>query len=626
MAKELEPPSKKQGDAGKRKHTPAPPEAAAAKPHGALVPGLDLHRKVGNRAFGQMLQGPAQSKEAPEPGPSSAGQAPNIVRAALRSPGQPLDPATRAFMEPRFGQEFNRVRVHTDAQAAESAKALDADAYTVGQEIVFASGRYVPHSVPGKSLLAHELAHVAQQANAAQTGGQAVSDPGDEFEAAADKTARAVLGGSHAVVTKGGSPPAIQRQAANQPKPNLSLVQKNHYDIGMVSQDDAQKEIEKFLERALEEQTRSKHGTHAVEGGPTLHITEPIRNALIKLFPPSRDITGTVEGSLGQFPDRRPSIGNVLKVFSPGTDMARTGEGLLKTDRFADGTPKAIAERLAKLLPEKIPESHLKDLQKAEIGEPGPSTLGKKVVAEVAKVGSRSRPDVEAMQPPPSQWEKPGNQINKPTTIPVFEEHALAASKVVVPPAVKAMTDKFKKGSPRKVSSEEMNACVLPETPPGVTDELVDKLAESEDLWPPSAKGRLGTAEYEYETAPTIDDSRIETVKKIKEWFLKQKKHKKKKVSAKTRESVEKDYNDGPQIANVLVCKLAVAQAENATSVNLHLKESYNTVRDEKDREAIYMALERIARGAQGLLPPHATPVKTLNIYFGNQFVRKIGL
>lgn len=87
---------------------------------------------------------------------------PPIVHEVLRSPGQPLDSATRAFMEPRFGHEFSRVRVHTDSQAAESAMAVNAVGYALGQDVVFGSGQYAPHTVSGKALLAHELAHVVQ--------------------------------------------------------------------------------------------------------------------------------------------------------------------------------------------------------------------------------------------------------------------------------------------------------------------------------------------------------------------------------------------------------------------------------------------------------------------------------
>jgi hypothetical protein len=96
---------------------------------------------------------------------------PPIVYEVLRSPGQPLDAATRAFFEPRFGFDFSRVRVHSDAQAAESARAINALAYTVGPDVVFGAGQYAPGMSGSRKLLAHELTHVVQQgAGKVQTG------------------------------------------------------------------------------------------------------------------------------------------------------------------------------------------------------------------------------------------------------------------------------------------------------------------------------------------------------------------------------------------------------------------------------------------------------------------------
>lgn len=89
--------------------------------------------------------------------------APPIVHEVLNSPGQPLDAQTRAFFEPRFGQDFTRVRVHTDAKAAESARAVAANAYAVGGHIAFEEGQFQPRTARGCELMAHELAHVVQQ-------------------------------------------------------------------------------------------------------------------------------------------------------------------------------------------------------------------------------------------------------------------------------------------------------------------------------------------------------------------------------------------------------------------------------------------------------------------------------
>ena len=89
--------------------------------------------------------------------------APSIVDQALSSPGQPIETATRAYFESRFGRSLSEVRVHTDVGAARSARAVNALAYTAGRDIVFGSDQYAPRSETGRRLLAHELTHVLQQ-------------------------------------------------------------------------------------------------------------------------------------------------------------------------------------------------------------------------------------------------------------------------------------------------------------------------------------------------------------------------------------------------------------------------------------------------------------------------------
>jgi len=84
------------------------------------------------------------------------------LRAVLAGPGRPMDAPLRGFMETRFGHDFSGVRLHTDAQAAASAKAVGALAYTVGRDIVFDSAGYAPHTPQGLQLVAHELTHVMQ--------------------------------------------------------------------------------------------------------------------------------------------------------------------------------------------------------------------------------------------------------------------------------------------------------------------------------------------------------------------------------------------------------------------------------------------------------------------------------
>ncbi len=132
--------------------------------------------------------------------PTGAGtglaEAPPIVNEVLRSPGRPLDAATRSFMEPRFGHDFSHVRVHTDAAAGRSASDVNALAYAVGHNIVFGPGRFAPQTQEGRRLLAHELAHVAQQRGldaAINHDATSVGTNRDSVEHAADSAAAALL-------------------------------------------------------------------------------------------------------------------------------------------------------------------------------------------------------------------------------------------------------------------------------------------------------------------------------------------------------------------------------------------------------------------------------------------------
>jgi proteasome lid subunit RPN8/RPN11 len=93
--------------------------------------------------------------------------------ARQREASRPLDASTRTLMEARFGHDFGRVRVHTGPEAATSARSLGATAYTVGRDVLFGAGRYAPHTDPGRSLVAHELAHVIQQERGGPTSGGA---------------------------------------------------------------------------------------------------------------------------------------------------------------------------------------------------------------------------------------------------------------------------------------------------------------------------------------------------------------------------------------------------------------------------------------------------------------------
>ena len=119
---------------------------------------------------------------------------PPIVHEVLRSPGQLLDAQTRAFMEPRFGHDFSGVRVHTDAKAAESARAVNALAYTVGRDVVFGAGQYALGTSAGRKLVAHELTHTLQQGSVTSQpiNTLAITEPSDATEYEAETVSRSV--------------------------------------------------------------------------------------------------------------------------------------------------------------------------------------------------------------------------------------------------------------------------------------------------------------------------------------------------------------------------------------------------------------------------------------------------
>ncbi|WP_412542446.1 DUF4157 domain-containing protein [Longispora sp. K20-0274] len=177
--------------------------AAAGRPD-VLGPAglLGLQRVAGNAAVGDMVD------ESPVHGVVNSGG------------GTGLDPDTRGDMESRFGHDFGDVRVHTDGAAHESAAAVNAQAYTVGSNIVFQRGMYDPGSSQGRHMLAHELTHVVQQRSGPVDGtdaggGVRVSDPGDRFEREAVATADRVMSGPAPARASAAAGESVQRHAGD---------------------------------------------------------------------------------------------------------------------------------------------------------------------------------------------------------------------------------------------------------------------------------------------------------------------------------------------------------------------------------------------------------------------------
>jgi hypothetical protein len=159
----------------------------------------------------------AESKERPASGRRLEGSlAPRSVKETLQSSEQPLEPGVRSQMEGRFGMDFSRVRVHTGASAAQSAAEINARAYTVGAHIAFGAGQYRPGSAQGRELIAHELAHTAQQAGKAiGLDHLRIGPAGGALEA----QAQAASGGTALSVADPSAAGLVQRQEASPALP-----------------------------------------------------------------------------------------------------------------------------------------------------------------------------------------------------------------------------------------------------------------------------------------------------------------------------------------------------------------------------------------------------------------------
>ncbi|MGQ0777297.1 MAG: eCIS core domain-containing protein [Pseudonocardiales bacterium] len=154
--------------------------------------GADTSARVGNalRGSGSRTVGDVLRRDSDE---VMAGEQ---VRSVLRSGGAPLDPSFRDRAESFLGADLSQVRVHTGAVAAESARAVQAHAYTSGVHVVFGQGMYDTRSTAGQNRLVHELTHVVQQqrgsvAGTRGAGGLSLSDPSDRFEREAGRSGAA---------------------------------------------------------------------------------------------------------------------------------------------------------------------------------------------------------------------------------------------------------------------------------------------------------------------------------------------------------------------------------------------------------------------------------------------------
>lgn len=331
-------------------------ESVAAEPprtHIAVSPASPQVSRACAHCEEEEKQTPVQRKENTAAQPT----APASVHEALNSPGQPLDPATRAFMEPRFGSSFDQVRIHTGRQSADSARSIGASAYTVGRDIVFASGHYAPNTPKGQRLLAHELTHVLQQGHAAPDAAPqqpppavqtklVVNTPGDPFEQEADRVADRVMRTADPTAISS-APQQIQREEATVDIPAKvseieQLVRPGNDEKGALDKlkaldmGDLLKVIEQIYNDALaNEGDEGKRNSHTILGndilppdarptpGPGDSLTVAERNKIRAAFDaaPTRKLRNPKEGDPGTSTTLSGS-----RDMSKSTTMARPGD------------------------------------------------------------------------------------------------------------------------------------------------------------------------------------------------------------------------------------------------------------------------------------------------------------
>jgi hypothetical protein len=208
-------------------------------------------------------------------------QAPSIVHEALRSPGQPLDGETRAFMESRFGYDFSGVRVHTDSKAAQAARAVNALAYTVGRDVVFGAGQYAPASGQGQRILGHELTHVVQQQARPATLPPAltVGPADDPLEREAQRTAAGLALPGGAAVGARAPGAVIQRQSLFVPGPGLGQPNLTGINIATETVDLEGSETLSAQNPKLVALARSFKATQSGDPGTSLKLSADLTEA-----------------------------------------------------------------------------------------------------------------------------------------------------------------------------------------------------------------------------------------------------------------------------------------------------------------------------------------------------------
>jgi hypothetical protein len=257
---------------------------------------------------------------------------------AARHGGRPLSHDLRAYFEPRFGHDFSQVRVHTDGDAAQAARGVQARAYTLGRDIVFGAGQYAPATSAGRHLLAHELTHVVQQ--------------GGTHRATAPAAAGTVQRAPPAPSTAAGSDFDI----VGKPGSAAAHTTRIHFDKNSDTIDsDEDKKLAPFKS---DEVTLNAHQSEEEAAGTAGKRATAVKAALVALGHPAATIHVTVVGVTAQLdyanariveivPKGKKATKSKCPVSPKLSDMAVSCKGVKRSAPFRAAV-KAARDAIAK--------------------------------------------------------------------------------------------------------------------------------------------------------------------------------------------------------------------------------------------------------------------------------------
>lgn len=353
--------------------------------------------------------------------------------------GVPLEPRFREDMERNLGANLSKVRVHDDAGAHASAASLDANAYTVGQEIILGPNAESTSETAVQDLLAHELVHVVQQGKAATLRPE-LSGPADPFEQEADSLSKQARRGQSVSVGGGASVPGVQRQ------PAASVTKR--VESPAASREEVRQAILVFLQKA-----------QGAQGGGGLRITDAVKTALRML--------AAVE-----------TPGQGTEVDPGKAQRLVTMESLLTS---TTGDPADLANRAAQILPEPFDRSALQKLQKMPVTDPQKSTVGR--VADLARK-EFAKPEVPSDNPLPSPEQRLQEQEEKMRAARGLPQpHGVGPVKVDL-----FALGRFIRDLPGTVKPKTQHAKPQAQAYPEV-DQAIQKIAE-DALIPSEARGK----------------------------------------------------------------------------------------------------------------------------------------